>query len=129
MWLPEADFVIVTAPLTSVTKGMLNAARLASMRAEAGLINIARAALVDYGALFERLRNGDCAGAVLDVFDSEPMEAGAQAWNVPRLIVTPHISCDVPDYNQRVLDLWFDNFKRLLAGEPLINRVNVELGY
>jgi phosphoglycerate dehydrogenase-like enzyme len=128
-WLPQADFVVVTAPLTAATRGMLDARRLALMQPSAGLINISRAALIDHECLFERLRRGDCAGAVLDVFDPEPLAADAPAWDVPELIVTPHISCDVPDYSRRVLDLWFRNFGRLLADQPLLNLVDLSLGY
>jgi phosphoglycerate dehydrogenase-like enzyme len=92
-------------------------------------VNLARAALIDYAALFERLRSGACGGAVLDVFDPEPLPADSTAWDVPGLIVTPHISCDAPDYNQRVLELWFSNFARWLRAEPLANRVDRERGY
>jgi phosphoglycerate dehydrogenase-like enzyme len=128
-WLPEADFVVVTAPLTPATRGLLSAARLAAMRNGACVVNLSRAALVDYPALFERLRAGACGGAVLDVFDPEPLQGDSPVWEVPGLIVTPHISCDAPDYNQRVLDLWFGNFARWLRGEGLANIVNREQGY
>jgi phosphoglycerate dehydrogenase-like enzyme len=128
-WLPAADFVIVTAPLTPATRGLLSASRLATMRAGACIVNLSRAALIDYPALFERLRAGMCGGAVLDVFDPEPLPGDSPVWDVPGLIVTPHISCDVPDYNQRVLDVWFGNFARWLRGEHLINVVNREQGY
>jgi phosphoglycerate dehydrogenase-like enzyme len=99
------------------------------MRQGAGIINISRAALIDYAALFERLRSGACGCAILDVFDPEPLLADNMAWDVPGLVVTPHISCDVPDYNQRVLDLWFSNFAKLLGGEPMVNVVDRQLGY
>ncbi len=128
-WLPEADFVIVTAPSTPATRGLLSAARLARMRGGAGIVNLSRAALIDYAALFERLRSGACGGAVLDVFDPEPLPGDSAIWDVPGLIVTPHISCDAPDYNQRVLDLWFGNFARWLRAEPLENVVSYAQGY
>jgi phosphoglycerate dehydrogenase-like enzyme len=128
-WLPQADFVIVTAPLTPATRNLLSADRLAAMRRGAAVVNLSRAALIDYGALFEHLRRGTCGGAVLDVFDPEPLPADNPAWDVPGLIVTPHISCDAPDYNHRVLELWFDNFARWLRAEPLVNVVDRERGY
>jgi len=127
--LPEADFVVVTAPLTAETRNILSAERLARMRPGAGLINIARAALVDYPALLERLRSGACGGAILDVFDPEPLPADVPYWDMPNLIVTPHCSCDLPDYNQRALEVWFDNFGRWLRKEPLRNQVDRKLGY
>ncbi|GAB2894128.1 D-2-hydroxyacid dehydrogenase [Paraburkholderia jirisanensis] len=128
-WLPQADFVIVTAPLTPATRNLLCADRLAAMRPGAAVVNLSRAALIDYDALFERLRSGTCGGAVLDVFEPEPLPAHSPAWDVPGLIVTPHISCDAPDYNQRVLELWFGNFARWLRAEPLLNVVERERGY
>ena len=127
--LPSADFVVVTAPLTAETRGLMNRERLALLRPTAGLVNMARAALVDGDALVERLRDGALGGAVLDVFATEPLPPDASWWHVPRLVVTPHVSCDPPDYNRRVLDLWFANFARWLAGEPLHNRVDRERGY
>ena len=127
--LPDADFVVVTAPLTAQTRGLLNRERLFALRPTAGLVNLARAALVDYDALATRLRDGALCGAVLDVFATEPLPADSPWWRVPRLVVTPHVSCDPPDYGRRVLDLWFANFARRVAGEALHNRVDRERGY
>ncbi|HEY4353425.1 MAG TPA: D-2-hydroxyacid dehydrogenase [Paraburkholderia sp.] len=129
IWLPRADFVVVTAPLTPATRGLLSSARLATMRKGACVVNLSRAALVDYPALFERLRAGACGGAMLDVFDPEPLQDDSPVWDVPGLIVTQHISCDAPDYSQRVLDLWFGNFARWLRGEQLANIVSRAQGY
>lgn len=127
--LPTADFVVVTAPLTEETRNLMSAARLALLPPHAGIVNMARAALVDYPALAQRLRDGLLGGAVLDVFDNEPLPPESAYWDVPRLVVTPHITCDAPDYGQRVLDLWFDNFRRLRAGEALRNQVDRAQGY
>lgn len=127
--LPGADFVVVTAPLTVETRGLLSRARLDAMKPTAGVVNMARAALVDYDALVAHLEAGMLGGAVLDVFATEPLPPTSTFWNVPRLIVTPHVSCDPPDYNLRVLDLWFRNFARRQAGEALHNRVDRERGY
>jgi phosphoglycerate dehydrogenase-like enzyme len=80
-WLPEADFVVVTAPLTPATRGLLSATRLAAMRQGACVVNLSRAALVDYPALFERLRAGACGGAVLDVFEPEPLAHDSPVWD------------------------------------------------
>lgn len=99
------------------------------MRPGACVLNMARGALLDHDALLARLRAGQCGGAVLDVFDREPLPADSPIWDAPNLIVTPHVSCDVPDYAQRVLDRWFDNFGRLLQGAPLANIVDRERGY
>jgi phosphoglycerate dehydrogenase-like enzyme len=127
--LPSADFLVVTAPLTPETRGLISEARLALLPPSAGIVNMARAGLVDYAALVRRLREGKLAGAVLDVFDGEPLASEAVYWDVPGLIVTPHVTCDPPDYNQRVLDIWFDNFARLQTGAPMRNQVDRARGY
>jgi len=127
--LSDADFVVATAPLTPETRNLLNADRLAKLRTGAGVINMGRAALIDYAALASLLRDGRLGGAVLDVFDNEPLSPTSPLWNVPRMMVTPHITCDAPDYNQRVFDIWFDNFRRLQDGLPLCNQVDRVRGY
>jgi len=127
--LPRADVVALAAPLTPATRQVLDARRQALMADGACVLNMARAALLDHDALLARLRSGACGGAVLDVFDPEPLPAQSPLWDAPNLLVTPHVSCDVPDYAQRVLDRWFDNFARRLKGAPLGNIVDRARGY
>ena len=127
--LPKADFVIVTTPLTSVTRGLLDKRRLGLMKPGAGLINIGRAPIVDYEALRRKLSAGELCGAVLDVFDQEPLPADSPLWDTKNLIVLPHITCDGPDYIDGVLDRWFVNFERLVSGKRLNNIVDRKLGY
>ena len=127
--LPEADFVIVAVPLTPQTRDLLGRARLALLRPTAGLVNIARAPLVDYAAMAEMLRDGRLGGAVIDVQDPEPLPADSPLWEVPNLILTPHISCDDPRYVDMLLDAWVANLTRYLAREPLRNVVDRSRGY
>lgn len=127
--LPAADFVVVAAPLTPETRNLLDARRIGLLKRGAGLINIARAALIDHGALCARLRDGSLAGAVLDVTDPEPLPADSLYWETPNLVITPHISCDEPDYAALTLELWFDNLARFLQRKPLKNRVDPRRGY
>lgn len=127
--LRDADFVVVATPLTPETRGIMNRARLALLKPEAGLINVGRAPLVDYDALRGMLNDGKLAGAVLDVFDCEPVPADSPLWATTNLIVTPHVSCDDPRYMDILLDSWFGNFERFLGGKPLRNRVERKLGY
>ncbi len=122
--LPRADFVLVTAPLTSQTRGLVGGKQLDLMKAEAGLINMGRAGVVDYAALADKLGRGEIAGAVLDVFDPEPLPADSPLWGTPNLIMTPHVSSDAPNYADRTLDLCFRNLQRYLAGQPLHNVVD-----
>lgn len=127
--LPGADFVIVTAPLTPETRNLLDRRRLALLRPEAGLVNIGRAPIVDYEALREMLVKGELAGAVLDVFASEPLPADSPIWDTPNLIVLPHVSCDNLSYIERLFDFWFENLARFRAGRKLVNLVDRKLGY
>jgi len=127
--LPRADFLVVTTPLTAETRHLIDARRVALLPAGAGLINIGRAQVVDYYAVAARLASGDLSGAMLDVFDTEPLTHSSPWWDAPNMIVTPHVSCDAPDYIQRVFDAWFANFARWLAGEELHNQVDRVRGY
>lgn len=128
--LARADFVLVTVPLTPETRGLLDRRRLDLMKPTAGLVNMSRARVVDYAALAAKLREGGLAGAVLDVFDPEPLPASSPLWDTPNLILTPHVSSDdVESYIPRTLDLLFENLARDLAGRPLRNRVRPRLGY
>lgn len=127
--LPKADFVIVTTPLTPQTRGLLDRARLGLLKPEAGIINIGRSPIIDYAALCDKLAKNEISGAVLDVFDQEPLPADSPLWNVPNLVITPHISCDDPRYIDMLFDRWFDNFERFLASKRLHNIVDRKLGY
>ena len=127
--LRKADFVVVTTPLTAETRGLITRARLDLLKPHAGFINIGRSPIVDYEALREKLNAGGLGGAVLDVFDVEPLPAESPWWNTKNTLVLPHISCDDPRYIQRLFDSWFANFERWLAGKKLNNIVNRKLGY
>ena len=128
--LPRADFVFLAAPLTPETRNLLDARRQALMKRGAGVVNVGRAATVDYEALAANLRSGHLSGAVLDVFDSEPLPPGSPLWGVPNLVITPHVSADDGDsYVPITLELVFRNLERLLEGRPLANVVRPELGY
>jgi len=86
--------------------------------------------VIDYDALFDKLRKRELSGAVLDVFYEEPLPAGSPLWSVPNLIISPHCAVDDESvYVERCLDIFFDNLKRYLAGRPLKNAVDTKLGY
>lgn len=127
--IPRADFVIVCAPATAHTRGMIGRAEIAALRTGAGIVAYSRAAVVDYEALRERLERREVS-AVLDVFDPEPLPPDSPLWRTPNLIVTPHCSSDDTDaYIPRTLDLVCANMRRFLAGEALENRVDPVLEY
>jgi phosphoglycerate dehydrogenase-like enzyme len=127
--LPKADFVIVTTPLTAETRGLLNKERIQLLKEGAGFINIGRSPIVDYVALANRLQKGELLGAVLDVFDQEPLAPTSTFWETQNLMVLPHISCDDPRYIDHLYDFWFFNFERFLNGKKLKNIVDRQLGY
>jgi len=122
--IPRADFVLVTAPVTSETRGLFGKKELDAMKPTASFINLGRAEVVDYEALERKLRRHEIRGAVLDVFDPEPLPKSSPLWTTPNLIMTPHVaSDDAESYIPLTLDLVFDNVTRHLAGKPLRNRV------
>lgn len=128
--LTAADLVVVTCPLTDETRGLLDARRLGLLPAGAGVVNMGRGAVIDEPALREALVTGHLGGAVLDVFDREPVPADSPLWDTPRLIMTPHVSSDdALHYIPRTLDLVMENAARLLDGADLRNVVDPDLGY
>jgi glyoxylate/hydroxypyruvate reductase A len=127
--LPRADFVLMTTPHTAATTHLLGARELRLMKDGAGLVNYSRANLVDYDALRAELNSGRLR-AMLDVFDPEPLPKSSPLWHTPNLIITPHCSSDDSErYTLKTLDLVFRNAERLLAGKPLINRVDRKKEY
>lgn len=128
--LPRADFVLVATPLTRETRGMIGRRELDRLKPHAGLINMCRAAVVEYEALADKLQRGELSGAILDVFDPEPLPHDSTLWDAPNLIITPHVSSDdAEEYMPRTLDLLFENVRRYLAGRPFKNRVDAAREY
>ena len=128
--LATADIVVLSAPLTAETGGLLTAARLDLLPADAIVVNVARGSLLDERALADRVRSGRLRGAVLDVFDPEPLPAGSPLWALPQVLITPHVSAVSPRrFWERELALFFENWRRYRDGEPLVNRVDKHAGY
>jgi len=128
--LPEADFVLVTLPLTPETRGFLGRAELDLLPRHAGIVNLGRGAVIDNDALADKLSRGELSGAVLDVFPEEPLPASSPLWTVPNLIISPHCAADdSTSYAERALDIFVGNLERYLAGRRLVNVVDKTLGY
>jgi phosphoglycerate dehydrogenase-like enzyme len=125
--LGAADFVVLVAPLTEATRGMIGAAELAAMRPTAWLLNIGRGPLVDEAALVAALGRRTIAGAVLDVFAVEPLPRDHVLWGLDNAVITPHISG--PDLPQEIAPIFNDNLARYLAGRPLRHVVDRGRGY
>ena len=127
--IKECDFLVVTAPLTAETRGMIGAAELAAMKPTAFLINMARGGVVDQPALLTALQERRIAGAALDVFSEEPLPSNSPFWKLPNVIITPHVGGMSMYYNQRAIDLFLENMRRYLTGAPLLNRFDLQRGY
>jgi glyoxylate/hydroxypyruvate reductase A len=127
--LPEADAIVVTAPLTPETEGLLDAAAIAQMREGAILVNVGRGGVVDEPALIEALRGGRLAGAALDVFATEPLPTDSPLWEMPNVLMSPHTAALSVRENERLVKLFVENLGRYLRGDRLRNRVDPELLY
>lgn len=122
-----ADFIALTVPLTAATCGLVGAAELAAMRPSAWLINIARGPVIDEAALLAALRGNRLGGAVLDVFDEEPLPQGHPLWALDNVVITPHISG--PSTPGEIAPIFNDNLHRFLAGRSLRYEADRMRGY
>jgi phosphoglycerate dehydrogenase-like enzyme len=122
-----ADFVALAVPLTKATRGLIGAAELAAMKPSAWLINVARGSVVDEAALLDALSGGRLGGAVLDVFDEEPLPQGHPLWTFDNVVVTPHISG--PSTPAEIAPVFNDNLRRYVARRPLRYIVDRTRGY
>ena len=127
--LARADVVVLCAPLTAATRGLIDARALARMKPSAFFINVGRGASVDEAALARALRERQIAGAAVDVFDQEPPPTGHPLYAVDTVIVSPHVSGFLPSYDEKCSVLFAENLRRFLAGAPLLNLVDRARGY
>lgn len=129
--LPRADFVLLAAPLTEKTRGLINRERLSHMKNDACVINVGRGPVVDEEALAEALRAGTIGGAALDVFAVEPLPKESTLWDVPNLLITPHMTAFTTRGAlwERHYELIAENVRRWLAGKELLNVVHKTKGY
>ncbi len=127
--LAQSDYVVLSVPHTPETVGMIGAAELATLKPEAVLINIARGSVVDETALVEALRAGRLGGAALDVVRREPLAAESGLWDLPNVLITPHSMSTASSENAWLTNLFCDNLRRYLNGEPLRNVVDKARGY
>lgn len=127
--LAASDVVVLAAPLTPETDGMIDDAALAAMRPDAWLINVARGRLVDDRALLRALGEGRIGGAALDTFREEPLPSSSPFYDLPNVIVTPHTSWSSARVLDRSIGLFCDNLRRYAAGQPLRNVVDPGAGY
>ena len=128
--LPKADILYLALPETSETKNLINRQRLDLLKPSCGIVNIGRQSVMDYEALCEKLNKKEIAGAILDVFSSEPIDANSKLWNTPNLVITPHVSSDDDgSYVKMTLELFIKNLKLFLENKKLVNQIDKILGY
>lgn len=127
--LREADFLVLAAPHTAETEGIIGKGELAQLRPSAVVINIGRGALLDEDALIRALQEGRLAGAALDVLREEPPSTDSPLWDLPNVILSPHSASTVTQENARITDLFCENLRRYLSGQPLRNVLDKEKLY
>ena len=129
--LPEADVVAMSLPGNQFTYHTLNRERIGLLKNKAVVINVGRGTAIDTEALTEALYAGKIAGAALDVTDPEPLPADHAIWDAPNAIITPHISGGfaLPETLEQMVDIFAENLKKYLQGEPLRNIIDMETGY
>lgn len=124
-----ADALVVTLPLTERTRGLVDAVALAALRPGAVVVNVGRGAVIDEAALVAALRDGHLAGACLDVFAHEPLPRDSPLWDLDNVILSPHAAAGTDAEDAHAVEVFADNLRRYLNGEPLRNRVDPEQGY
>ncbi len=127
--LAQCDFVVISAPLTAGTRGMIGVAELAAMKRGAVLVNVGRGPVVDEAALLRALSEGSIRGAALDVFDREPLPVGHPFYGLENVLLSPHSADHTPDWLERAMRFFLEQFERFRKGEPLANMVDKRLGY
>jgi phosphoglycerate dehydrogenase-like enzyme len=127
--VPWADYVVNATPLTPATTGLFDARVFRAMKQRAHFVNVGRGPSVVEDDLLAALGSGEIDGASLDVFEQEPLPADSPLWEAPGLVVSAHMSGDVVGWRDTLARQFVDNAERWLAGEPLVNVVDKELGY
>ena len=128
--LRKADFLYLAVPETPDTKNLISKEKLNMLKPTCGIVNVGRQSVMDYDVLCKKLTNNEIAGAILDVFTHEPLEASSKLWSTPNLVLTPHVSSDDNgDYVRLTLNIFIKNLKLFLEDKDLINKIDKKLGY
>jgi len=127
--ISRSDCIVVSAPLTAETRGIIGAAEFAAMKPEAVVINIGRGPTIDEAAMVRALSEKRIKGAALDVFDEEPLPAGHPFYKLENVLLSPHCADHTADWMEQAMQFFIDQFERFRKGEPLLNMVNKKLGY
>jgi len=123
------DFLVISVPLTSKTRGLVNEKVFTEMKPSSYLIDLSNGGVVDHGALVEALTENKIAGAALDVYPIEPLPEGSPLWDMPNVLLSPHVAANSPKYFAMAIDCFAENMKRFLSDQPLLNLFQAERGY
>ncbi|MEO6879226.1 MAG: D-2-hydroxyacid dehydrogenase, partial [Gemmatimonadaceae bacterium] len=127
--ISDAEILVLSAPGVAATHGMIDAARLAMLERGAILVNVARAQIVNGPAMLSALESGQLGGAVLDVFEREPLDAADPLWSMPNVVITPHSSGFRASHWDDVIEMFSENLERFQRGDALVNSVDPTAGY
>jgi phosphoglycerate dehydrogenase-like enzyme len=127
--LAPGDFIVITTPLLESTRHLIDAEAIAAMKQGACLIDVSRGGVVDQSALIDGLLGHKLGGAVVDVFEREPLAADNALWDLDNVIITPHCSSVYDGWERRAAAMFCDNLQRFLAGQDLNNVVDPARGY
>ena len=127
--LSRCDYVVVTAPLTAETRGMIGGPEIAAMKPTAALINVGRGPVIDERALIAALSEGRIKGAALDVFDHEPLPQGHPFYKLENVLLSPHCADHTPDWLDNAMEFFIAQYQRFRRGDALLNVVDKKLGY
>lgn len=127
--LGQCDYVVLALPLTEETRALIGSRELAALKPGAWLINVGRGALIDEAALIDALEGEAIGGACLDVFAQEPLPSGHAFYRLPNAIITPHISGVFENRTEADLELFLEELRRFLEGEPFRGLVDLARGY
>jgi phosphoglycerate dehydrogenase-like enzyme len=127
--ISRCDYVVVAAPLTSETRGMISEAEFAAMQPTAVVINVGRGPVINEEAMVGALSSGRIRGAALDVFDQEPLPAGHPFYKLENVLLSPHCADHTPDWLDNAMQFFIEQYERFRKGEALLNVVDKKLGY
>jgi phosphoglycerate dehydrogenase-like enzyme len=127
--MADCDYIVAAAPLTPETRGMIGAAELDAMKPTGVIINVGRGPVIDEAPLITALAEKRIRGAALDVFEQEPLPPDHPLWRLDNVLISPHTADQTEDWLQRATQLFVENFRRFVAGEPLLNVVDKQAGY
>jgi phosphoglycerate dehydrogenase-like enzyme len=127
--ISRCDYLVVAAPLTAETRGMVGEAEFGAMKPAAVVINVGRGPVINEEAMISALSSGRIRGAALDVFDHEPLPAGHAFYRLENVLLSPHCADHTPDWLDNAMKFFIEQYERFRMGEPLLNVVDKKLGY